>query len=512
MTKYTEINPPFPHDSSIRQDPETGANMVCMPMHAPEFTQDENGMIIRSFIVPNKGYFVRGWFAGALSLLAASTAAVLVVNPSLAASALTRVAPTWPSTAPQTAEAQVPTSSPSANPTPVSTPTPTPSPTPSISAEAVCLRQISLPDKIDMSLVLGVYPSGKGSTTKNNLEAMSELSKKHLFGGLVVMTSFEDGALVRYKKELQFPQTMYVDQEGGDRKEGGVQRIPYDKNGPSTNESAHIASQAEVGKMSEKERAAFVKNVLTPMYSYLKLQGLDVTLGPVVDVADSTIKGSPLKNRTFGDDAKLVSEIAAMYVDVAKLIGLDVALKHFPNLGDAVTVDGGSGNTDQRKMTIEDWESVSEKGLAPYKAIVAQNGEVTIMVGTHTIPGLTGKLPAAVSPEAIQLLKEIAPSATIITDNLGTPTMLDKEKGMGWTASKSVVEALGVGVHRPMLLNPNTTEGWVKQLDGIYEAANEKLQQSPDFSKTLDETTIRNINTKGYQVCEVAGMLNSLDR
>lgn len=259
--------------------------------------------------------------------------------------------------------------------------------------------------------------------------------------------------------------------------------------------------------MAEADREKFIKDVLAPMYSYLKNQGFDVVLGPVVDVVDSTKENSPLKNRTFGDDPKVVSEIALFYINAAKAAGIDVAPKHFPGLGAARTADGGVGNTDQRKMVVDNWNQISSTHLEPYTTIAQSNGDVYVMVGTQTIPELTGDKPAALSKAAIDLLKEIVPNAKIITDDLVTPTIIDSNLGLGLTASQAVVEALEAGVHNPMLVKPNTSEGWTKQLDSIYAKAEKKAKESPEFIQILDQTTYRNITDKGFGICEVAKLI-----
>lgn len=382
------------------------------------------------------------------------------------------------------------------------TATPTPTPKPTLTG-LQCVQSMTVEDKTDMSLLVGVYPSGKSSTAANNLTAMTELSKKHPLGGLVVMANFETSAMTKYKSSLLYAQHFAIDQEGGI-----VQRIPYNEKGPSTNENAKIASQASVGKMSAAERKTFVTNVLTPMYRYLKEKGIDIVLGPVVDVTDPVTSKS-LNDRTFSNDATLVGEIATMYVRAAKTAGINVSLKHFPGLGDAVKADGKPGNTDQGKMFVKNWNQVAEKNLRPYKTVVAQDGQVTIMVGTQTIPELTDNLPAAVSPKAIALLKQIAPNATIITDDLVTKTMLDSANGMGWTASQAAVEALGAGVNYAMLVKPDTGQSWAGQLLSVHKAAKLKAEADLTFVKTLDQTVLENIEAKGLSPCAVADALTT---
>lgn len=103
------------------------------------------------------------------------------------------------------------TKSSSQTPTPKTSVTHVPSTTPVVRTETQCLNEIPLSDKIDMSLLLGVYPSGDKSNDTNNLKAMSILSEKHFLGGLVVMINPKGTELVDYKNGLQYPQIMMVD-------------------------------------------------------------------------------------------------------------------------------------------------------------------------------------------------------------------------------------------------------------------------------------------------------------
>lgn len=403
------------------------------------------------------------------------------------------------------------TKSSSQTPTPKTSATPVPSTTPVVRTETQCLNEIPLSDKIDMSLLLGVYPSGDKSNETNNLKTISVLSEMHFLGGLVVMTAPNGSELVDYKNKLQYPQIIMVDQEGGP-----VQRVPYGPGNVTNDPKARIASQAEVGRMSIADRDKFIKDVLTPMYSYLKNQGFDAVLGPVVDVADSTVQSSPLENRTFGSDPKVVSEIALLYMDAAKAAGINVAPKHFPGLGAARTADGGVGNTDQRKMVVDNWNQISSTHLEPYTTIAqTYGGDVYVMVGTQTIPELTGDKPAALSKPAIDLLRQILPNAIIVTDDLVTPTITDSNLGLGLKASQAVVEALAAGVQHPMLITSNAvvpknetpTAKWEKQLVSIYDEASKKAKESPEFVQTLNQTTLQNIESKGMKVCEVADLV-----
>ena len=388
---------------------------------------------------------------------------------------------------------------PSSSITPTSEATPTPTPTETETAEPKtpqqCVQEnFTAAQQLGQLLILGV----DGDANKpNNMGNSAKIFNQYSIGSVVVMTAPKDlygnnATLTNFKNQQDIPMAVTVDQEGGT-----VQRVGW----PS--EGKRILSQEAFGKLSEAERKKYIKEVMQPMYEFLKKKGFDVTLGPVTDLGVK--KNSPLPSRTFSTDPKDVAGLAAQYVEAATAAGLDVSPKHFPGLGEAKRNDGNNGgNTDQAPMTTPEWETIKDRSLAPYKAL---KGKVQyVMMGTHTVKGLE-KGPAALSDVAVKLAHEtIGSDVLVITDDLNTPTIVSYEKSQGVVSgivASAVIEALKAGVDQAMVVKPNAST-WETQLNGIIEKGTEAMSADDAFAQTIVERVNRVLAAKGVDPCSIS--------
>ena len=141
--------------------------------------------------------------------------------------------------------------------------------------------------------------------------------------------------------------------------------------------------------------------------------GIDVVLGPVVDVRPAQGDDPLGQGRLFLGDAERVAELAAVYVDAWQSAGMLPVLKHFPGHGSA------SSDTHQSLATTPDLDALRTSDLVPY-ARLASSG-TAVMVGHLSVPGLTDGEPASLNAAAIRLLRtELGyADALVISDALG---------------------------------------------------------------------------------------------
>ncbi len=161
--------------------------------------------------------------------------------------------------------------------------------------------------------------------------------------------------------------------------------------------------------------------------------GIDVVLGPVVDVR--AVDGSdPLgQGRLFVGDPQTVAAWGALYVDAWEGAGITPVLKHFPGHGSA------SGDTHDGHVTTPSLDVLLTRDLVPY-ATLAGSG-AAVMIGHLDVPGLTGGQPASRSPQAVALLRDQLGwgDALVLSDALGMGAV-------GLPVPQAAVAAVAAGV------------------------------------------------------------------
>lgn len=171
-----------------------------------------------------------------------------------------------------------------------------------------------------------------------------------------------------------------------------------------------LPSQREVSQTMTPEQA---QQLITDHGVALRAAGVDMVLGPVVDV--EPIEGEPKLDqaRFFAGPPDVVAAYGRAYTNGWSAAGLRPVLKHYPGHGSAsADTHIGSGET----PPLTDLEA---RDLVPYTALADQRNAV--MVGHLTVPGLTNGVPATRSPEAIRYLRDVLGygDALLITDALG---------------------------------------------------------------------------------------------
>ena len=159
----------------------------------------------------------------------------------------------------------------------------------------------------------------------------------------------------------------------------------------------------------------WVTEVAYRMGKDMKRSGIHLNLAPCADV--NTNPDNPVIGyRSFGNQAKKVSQLAfAAYLGMKKA-GIGACLKHFPGHGDTAT-DSHLGLPILHKSKAE----LEAEELLPFQVGINQGVEM-IMVGHLAVPALTGgkNIPASISRELItDLLKgEMGFKGLVISDAL----------------------------------------------------------------------------------------------
>ena len=171
-----------------------------------------------------------------------------------------------------------------------------------------------------------------------------------------------------------------TDEEGGD-----VQRLRA---------LEPIPSQADMSALTQAERTI----ILDRHAQLIATVGIDVVLGPVVDVRP-VVGTDPLgAERLFIGDPQAVGALGAEYASAWLRAGMVPVLKHFPGHGSA------SDDTHDEFATTPALDAIRTYDLVPFQQLASSGAAV--MVGHLNVPGLTDGLPASMSAAAIALLRD----------------------------------------------------------------------------------------------------------
>ncbi len=174
-----------------------------------------------------------------------------------------------------------------------------------------------------------------------------------------------------------------------------------------------------------------------------RLAGINMVLGPVLDVDISRSDSRKRNGRTFGNDAARVSKLGIAYSRGIESGGVLSVAKHFPGHGAA------KGDSHKGLVTVgRDPLEFSSVDLLPFKEYIA-SGLSCVMVGHIHVPALDSVVrPASFSPVIVTdlLRNKLGFTGLVLTD------AVNMKGAKGYTAS----EALKAGAD--IILAPLYTE------------------------------------------------------
>ncbi len=145
--------------------------------------------------------------------------------------------------------------------------------------------------------------------------------------------------------------------------------------------------------------------LLSQSASELKKAGINIVLGPVLDVGNNTI----LKDRICSTDSyAIVADRSMDYVSTFANQGILSVLKHFP----------GIGLTTKDLHTSYDYVDVPENDVKLYKYIIDQTEKIGVMTSHVGVVSQDREIPCSVSPYCVSELYKAYPNVLIFTDAL----------------------------------------------------------------------------------------------
>lgn len=255
-----------------------------------------------------------------------------------------------------------------------------------------------------------------------------------------------------------FPAFLSVDEEGGT-----VARVA----GTGNFDVPDIGDMADIGAAGDVDAA---KQVGEDIGSYLAELGFNLDFAPVADVL-SNPENTVVRERSFGSDPELVSDMAIAVSDGLEEKGLLSAYKHFPGHG-ATSADTHKGYAYTDK-TLEELEACE---LIPFQRCIAADAKL-IMAAHISAPKVTGDdTPTSLSKTMVTdiLREKMGYTGLVVTDAMNMGAITEE-----YTSGEAAVKAVQAGVDI-VLMPENFQEAYQGVLNAVADGTltEERIDES----------------------------------
>ncbi len=307
-----------------------------------------------------------------------------------------------------------------------------------------------------------------GEKTKNALA-------KHPVGGIIYFSqNFTDEKQTKemlsnikaYGEEVcKVPLFIGIDEEGGTvARLGNSENINVEK----------VDNMSQIGKTGDLSKA---NEAGITIGEYLAEYGFNIDFAPVADVITNPYN-TVVKDRSFGSDPKLVSEMAQEVSNGLNEKGVYSCFKHFPGHG-ATKDDTHEGFA----YTDKSYDELMESELVPFIDAIKNDADF-IMVGHISLPTIIGdNTPASISDVMITdiLKQKLGFKGIVITDSLAMGALTNI-----YQSDEIAVRTIKAGAD--MLLMPQDFE---LAYNGVVNAV-----KSGEISEERINTSVRKIIEK----------------
>lgn len=255
-----------------------------------------------------------------------------------------------------------------------------------------------------------------------------------------------------------FPAFLSVDEEGGT-----VARVA----GTGNFDIPKIGDMADIGAAGDVDAA---KQVGEDIGSYLAELGFNLDFAPVADVL-SNPENTVVRDRSFGSDPELVSDMAIAVSDGLEEKGILSTYKHFPGHG-ATSADTHKGYAYTDK-TLEELEACE---LIPFQWCIADGAKI-IMAAHISAPNVTGDdTPTSLSKTMVTdiLREKMGYTGLVVTDAMNMGAITEE-----YTSAEAAVKALQAGVD-VVLMPENYQQAYQGVLDAVADGTltEERIDES----------------------------------
>lgn len=212
-----------------------------------------------------------------------------------------------------------------------------------------------------------------------------------------------------YQDNSNIPMIIGADEEGGTVVRVSLNPLLAEKRFKSPQELYAIGGLEEITR-DTKEKSELLLSL-----------GINLNLAPVADV--SVNETDFIYQRAFGKNAEETAGYVKTVVQEMKDSGISSTLKHFPGYGNNVDTHTGSA------YDTRPYEQFVNNDFIPFKAGI-ESGTESILVSHNVIEAIDSKLPASLSKNVIDILRNnMEFTGIIMTDDLsmGAITELQTE-------------------------------------------------------------------------------------
>ncbi len=264
---------------------------------------------------------------------------------------------------------------------------------------------------------------------------------------------------------------MSTDEEGGN-----VQRLA----GP-------LGPLPSARQMAAQWTPAQIQAQMAAHGSAMRSLGVTMDLAPVMDTSSPSNPIASENTRSFSDDPQVVSVDGVAFANGLRSAGVVPVAKHFPGLGHA------NANTDLGPATDPPLSQLETDDLIPFERAISA-GVPAIMVSHVMVPGLTGGLPASLSPATYQLLRNLHFPGVALTDSLEAKAISDA----GYSQPAAAVAAIRAGADMAMI---DVTQ-WQPTLAALEQA----LSHGSISVAAVDASVARILAAKGLSTCPTVAL------
>ncbi len=326
-----------------------------------------------------------------------------------------------------------------------------------------CAAELPVPVKIGQTIM--------ASLSERSLGFATDEARDRRIGGILLQGPVSEHVWRRIAELQEFadrvPLIFAVDEEGG-----RVQRL-----------AGIIGSLPAAAHQTQRSPAEVTERAANHARQMAEL-GFTMNFAPVVDVG---VSGS-IGDRSFSDDPAVVTDYGMATVEGLSAGGVVPVVKHFPGHG-STSVD-----THDALGTTAPLASLRVRDLIPFAAVVGSTN-AAVMVGHLNVPGLTGGLPASLSPEAIDglLRDELGHSGLVVTDSLVMGAVRDR-----WTVSEAALLALRAGADLALV-------GDLADAAAVFAEIEAAVAEDRLAPERLDEAATNVLRAKGIYACALVG-------
>ena len=280
------------------------------------------------------------------------------------------------------------------------------------------VNKMTLREKIGQMVIVGF----EGYTIDDNVKKMIDIYKVGgfiLFGRNVENSEqllALNNSLKKANSQNKIPLFISVDEEGGI-----VSRMP--------GEFKKLPSNKVIGKMNNEDLSFKIGYILA---EELSMFGFNMNFAPVLDI-NSNPQNPVIGDRSFGDNAEIVSKLGVQTMKGIRSGGVIPVVKHFPGHGDT-SEDSHIG----LPVVNHDLSRIMDFELIPFKNAIDNQADA-IMIAHILLKNIDSENPSSLSSKVVTdlLRKQLGFEGVIVTDDM-TMGAITENYNLGEAAVKAV--------------------------------------------------------------------------